>query len=220
MKKIILLFAVCIISTGYLSAQKFHFGLGVTPSMAWLHAGSDDFKGDGSKVGFNYGLITEFAFTENYAFATGLTVDHKGGKLRSKDELPFVIPPDTTILTDFLYYDFSLRYVEIPATIKMKTNQIGYMRYYGQFGVAPAFLIGAKGTVKEGSFASIDDEDVKDLVNNFNISLVIGLGLEYNLSGSTNLLVGIIYKNGFSDVINQDGKANVNTIGLNVGILF
>ena len=220
MKKIILLSAICILSFSNLFAQKFHFGLGVTPSLAWLHPGSDEITGDGSKIGFNYGLITEFAFTDNYSFATGITVDSKGGKIRTKDPISFVIPPDTVLMSAVENDEYTIRYIEIPATLKMKTNPIGYLRYYGQFGVAPAFLIGAKGTSKLGSYTPIDDEDIKDLVNNFNISLVIGLGIEYSLAGNTNLLIGIIYKNGFSDVVNGDGKANANTLGLNVGVLF
>ncbi|MFI5218900.1 MAG: porin family protein [Bacteroidia bacterium] len=220
MKKIILFWVVLISLNNQLFAQKLHFGLGVTPSMAWLHPGSDDIEGDGSKFGFNYGLITEFAITENYAFATGITIDSKGGKLRTKDEIPFTIPPDTNLITDFVYYDFNLRYIDVPLTLKMKTNQIGSIRYYGQFGLAPGFLIGAKGTFKGGQTLIKDDVDVKDDVNNINVSLVIGLGLEYNLSGNTNLLVGIVYKNGFSDVIDSSSKANVNSLGLNIGVLF
>ena len=224
MKKIILLLAAGFFCIGNLFAQKFHFGLGVTPGLSWIRAGSDDLTGDGSKFGFNYGLITEFAFTENYAFATGLTVDHKGGKLKTKEDIFLIVVTDSlipdTLLSGIGFFDYNLRYVEIPATIKMKTNQIGSIRYYGQFGLAPGFLIGAKGTTKIGSETLLDDEDVKDNINNFNISLVIGLGLEYNLSGNTNLLVGVVYKNGFSDLINGDSKGNVNTLGLNVGILF
>lgn len=224
MKKIILLMVVCCVTFSNLFSQedskKFHFGLGVTPSLAWLHPSSDDLSGDGSKIGFNYGLITEFGFTDNYAFATGISVDYKGGKLRSKDEIPYVVPPDTVLNTDFASYNYTIRYIEIPATLKMKTNPIGYIRYFGQFGLAPGFLIGAKGTVKYGNYVLVDNEDAKDLINNFNISLVIGLGIEYNLSGNTNLLLGVLYKNGFSDVVNKEGKANANTIGLNVGILF
>lgn len=220
MKKIILVFALFIISEFNLFAQKFHFGLGVTPSMAWLHPGSDDIEGDGSKFVFGYGLITEFAIAENYAFATGLTIDGKGGKLRTKNEAPFTIPPDTTEIIDFVFYDFNLRYIDIPLTLKMKTNQIGSIRYYGQFGLSPGFLISAKGTIKGGQSLIKDDEDVKEDINNINVSLVIGLGLEYNLSGNTNLLVGLIYKNGFSDVVDSSSKANVNTLGLNIGVLF
>jgi opacity protein-like surface antigen len=232
MKKIILLMVVCCVTFSNLFSQedskKFHFGLGVTPSMAWLKAGSNELKGDGAKIGFNYGLITEFGFTDNYAFATGISVDYKGGKLRTKEETIFHVNDSTTII-GMGNYDYSIRYIEIPATLKMKTNPIGYIRYYGQFGVAPGFLIGASGTEKLDDFVNLDGEDAKHRINNFNISLVIGLGIEYNLSGNTNLLLGVLYKNGFSDVINDDdddqyvivaGKAVANTIGLNVGVLF
>ena len=228
MKKIILVLVICSLTFSNLFAQedskKFHFGLGVTPSLAWLHPGSDNLAGDGSKIGFNYGLITEFGFTDNYAFATGLTVDHKGGKLRTKEEGIFARPDDTTLIIGFANYDYNIRYIEIPVTLKMKTNPIGYIRYYGQFGVAPGFLIGAKGKEKYDDVLLLDNEDAKDRINNFNISLVIGLGIEYNLSGNTNLLLGAVYKNGFSDVINDglnlEGKANANTLGLNAGVLF
>jgi opacity protein-like surface antigen len=211
MNKKILLLAFFGLLTGTLFAQKFHFGLGVTPSMAWLHSGTDDFEGDGSKVGFNYGLITEFAITENYSFATGITFENNGGKLKTKG---------VTVDTLNYHLDFKLQYVEVPLTLKMKTKPVGYIRYYGQFGVAPAFLIGAKGTTEQGSTIIADDVDVKDDINNFNISLVIGGGIEYNLSGTTNLLLGIVYKNGFSDVLNTDSKANANSLGLNIGVLF
>lgn len=203
MKRAILLFTLCVISLSNAFAQKFHFGLGVTPSLVWLHPGSDNLKGDGSKFGFNYGLITEFAITDNYSLATGLTIDSKGGKLRNGDTISSA----------------TIRYIDVPVTIKMKTNQIGYMKYYGQFGLAPGFLIGARGTTSYGTF-STGDVDIKDGTNNFNVSLVIGLGIEYTLAGNTNLLLGIVYKNGFSDVIDGPNKANVNSLGLNIGVLF
>jgi opacity protein-like surface antigen len=210
MKKIILLLTINILLSGALSAQKFHFGLGVTPAMAWLHPGSDELSGDGSRFGFNYGLITEFAFTENYSFATGLIFESKGGNLKS--EIP---------MSDSLNFhgEYKLQYVEIPLTLKMKTNPVGSISYFGQFGVAPGFLIGAKGTLKNGSTV-VEDSDIKDDINNSNVSLIIGAGIEYILSGNTNLLLGIVYKNGFTDVINGDPKANANSLGLNVGVLF
>jgi opacity protein-like surface antigen len=196
-----LLFAICILFISSAFAQKLHFGLGVTPSLSWVHPGTDNLEGDGSKFGFNYGLITEFAITENYSFATGITIENKGGKVK------------INVADTIIHQDLTLRYVDIPLTLKMKTNQVGSIRYYGQFGLAPGFLIGAR--------ENTSDIDIKDGTNDFNVSLVIGLGLEYNLTGTTNLLIGLIYKNGFSDIVNgSESKANINTLGLNIGVLF
>lgn len=211
MKKKFLLSASCILMiSNFAFAQQFHFGLGVTPSLTWMKAGNDSLEGDGSRFGFNYGLITEFAITDNYSFATGLTIDRKGGKLRTINPAA-----DSVFRLDYL-----ITYVDIPVTLKMKTNQIGAMSYFGQFGLAPGLMIGAKGSESIGSVSLLDDKDVKKKINNFNLSLVIGLGLEYNLSENTNFLVAVVYKNGFTDVLNDTFEANVNSIGLNLGILF
>jgi hypothetical protein len=225
MKKIILLFAVCSLSSVHLFAQKFHFGLGITPTASWIHASSDDLEGDGSKIGFNYGLITEFAFTENYSLATGITFDNNGGKLKTKD---------AQVDTLNFQYEFKLQYVELPITLKMKTNPVGSILYYGQFGVAPGFLLSGKGdvdtqsqvtdstgTVHAVTTTSAEGADISEGINNLNVSLIIALGLEYSLGGSTKAIAAITFSNGFMDVLDGDNsKASTNTLGLTLGILF
>src|ERR1022692_2632133 len=52
-----------------------HFGLEITPSIAWLKAENPlppALADNGSKVGFDFGLMTEFSFSRNYSFATGI----------------------------------------------------------------------------------------------------------------------------------------------------
>src|SRR5689334_392224 len=65
------------------SDQKFHFGLKGTPALAWFKTDSPGLSSNGSTFGFSYGLITEFNFAKNYAFATGLDVTYRGGKFKS-----------------------------------------------------------------------------------------------------------------------------------------
>ena len=63
--------------------------------------------------------------------------------------------------------------------------------------------------------------DVKDNINTFNLSLVIAVGLEYSLGGSTSVLAAITFDNGFLDVLSDDNqKAISNCLGLTVGVLF
>jgi hypothetical protein len=51
--------------------------------------------------------------------------------------------------------------------------------------------------------------------------MIIGGGIEYTLSGSTVLLVGVQFNNGFLDVSDDEElKMNSNLLGLSVGILF
>jgi hypothetical protein len=74
-----------------------------------------------------------------------------------------------------------------------------------------------------GVSKSIDstDIDISDNINTFNMGMVIGGGLEYNLSGNTSLLAGVTFSNGLLDVLDDSAlKARSNFLGLTLGILF
>ncbi len=222
MKKLIIA-AIATLLTSITYAQsesKLHFGLKAAPSLAWLRSDSPEVSSDGSKFGFSYGLITEFNFATNYAFATGIDVTYRGGKFKTEEK-----SGDTTTISKTSY---SLQYIELPLTLKLKTNQVGYLTYYLQAGVAPGYNIRAKAdidyTITTGSGLSSSGEsnnyDVKDNINAFNLSMIIGGGIEYTMTGSTVLLAGIQFNNGFLDVFDDDIKTNSNYLALTVGVLF
>lgn len=218
----------------------FHFGLKVSPTLAWMKSNVKELKNEGVRVGFSYGLITEFGFTKNYAFGTGVDITYRGGKMTYTGSDTSAMLTSTNI--------YKLQYVEVPLTLKMKTNQIGPMVYFGQIGVAPGFAIRTKGDMESVFSSAIDtiagkfDNGNAD-VNKLNLSMIISLGLEYNLGGSTNLLVAVTFNNGFTNVLKDvdevkdnnetttkintispkesfDQKAASNYVALTVGILF
>lgn len=207
-----------------------HFGLKITPSIAWLRTDSKGVESDGSKFGFCYGLITEFKFSDHYSFATGLDVTYRGGKLRQTTETNDNIIKTVSIAES----SSTLQYIELPVTLKLKTNEIGYLTYYLQAGLAPGINIRSRGDIKINtqtttlatnstvtSNVEFTDEDIQDDINNINLSMIIGGGVEYTLSGSTVLLVGLQFNNGLLDVSDsEDLKMNSNMLGLSVGILF
>ncbi len=207
-----------------------HFGLKITPSIAWLRTDSKGVESDGSKFGFCYGLITEFKFSDHYSFATGVDVTYRGGKLRQTTETNDNITKIVTIAESAS----TLQYIELPVTLKLKTNEIGYLTYYLQAGLAPGINIRSRGDIKINtqtttlatnstvtSNVEFTDEDIQDDINNINLSMIIGGGVEYTLSGSTVLLVGLQFNNGLLDVSDDpDLKMNSNMLGLSVGILF
>jgi Outer membrane protein beta-barrel domain len=187
--------------------QKFHFGFKITPSMAWIKPDQKNLDRDGYRLGFTYGVQTEFRLSDNYAFATGAQMSYRGGKLKYNSDIDSI--PDQTVT-------FKVQYVEIPLTIKMLTNQFNKVRYFGQFGFAPGMRIRA---LKE--IGSEEKIDAKDDINFFNVNMIIAAGVEYEISGSTVAFGGIEFNNGFVDVIDGDGgKGFSNYLGLNIGILF
>lgn len=204
-----------------------HFGLKAAPSLAWLRTDSKGLVSNGSKFGFTYGLITEFKFSDNYSFATGIDVTYRGGKTRSTEESVFLNGDLATTITD---NSITLQYVEVPITLKLKTNEIGYLTYYLQAGLAPGINIRARNDFKSstqdkttGAVTTFESSkvDISSNINTLNLSMVIGGGVEYTLSGSTVLLAGLQFNNGFLDVDDRtEYKVNSNYLALTIGLLF
>ncbi|MEZ4738763.1 MAG: porin family protein [Flavobacteriales bacterium] len=213
------------------------FGLKLAPNMSWQRPDVKGLSSNGSKFGYTFGLNIEFPVgaNGNYRFATGLLLNNVGGKL--KQDYSYSEAGSTVVLTKELEQDLSLRYVELPLTMKLMTNEIGYIRYFGQIGFGTAFNIRAKADYdtpvfdpNNGSsvtgFTKLEDEDVKDDIQSFKASLIIGAGMEYNFSGSTSILIGVNYNNGFTNTLKdiqvngKDAKSFQDYLELNLGVFF
>jgi opacity protein-like surface antigen len=201
--------------------QKFHFGLKASPTINWLRVDEQGWESDGSRIGMSYGLMTEFAITKNYAFATGLEINYRGGKFKGKrfaDDVNFV---DASITQ-------KLQYVEVPIGLKLKTNEIGYITYYGLFGALPGVLVKASENVdfSDNKWTDLEKNGNQSSFYVFNAHLNVGAGIEYNIGGNTSITAGIHYNNGLLDIYkgpkDQDLSAQIRTdaIVLNFGIFF
>ncbi|MFM2206566.1 MAG: hypothetical protein RL213_541 [Bacteroidota bacterium] len=218
---------------------KFQFGMKATPALDWFRSDTKDVKNDGSLLRASYGFIANFRLSNNYFLCSGIDVNYKGGKLNKVSvNTVRVSPNDSTITTT---YDMDLRtnYVELPISMLLKTNEIGYIKYFLQAGIAPGINVRANydGTVKTQTTSpgftntavqEYEDEDIAADINLFNLSMVLGAGIEYNLSGSTSLVAGITFSNGLIKVTDKkadnpvlDGaKIAANMLGLSIGVLF
>jgi hypothetical protein len=209
-KLLLLLITIFSFGTNITKAQdqKFHFGLKGSPILAWLKPDTKGLKSDGTKLGFSYGIIGEYNFSENYAIASGVQVTYRGGNLKWDS-----IPNSTT--------KWNMQYVELPVTIKMKTKEVNKFKYFGQFGFVPGINIRAKFDA-----ATESDLDGKDNIKPINLSMLIAIGAEYTISGTTTILTSLEFNNGFldafkeSDLIKTDYRAITNFCALNIGVMF
>ncbi len=192
------------------SNDNFRFGLFFAPNIGWAKTDSPGLSKGGGNLGFGFGLMAEFNLgsSNRYAFLTGLNVT----KLNSSVVIPtFILSPE---------FDFKQTFAEIPLALKLKTNEIGYLTYFGKFGLTPGYRIKSTGSSGE----NLDDETTP-----IRMGLLIGIGTEYNISGSTNLSFGVDFNNGFTNMFTKDAgtdikgnklKAINNYIALNLGIFF
>ncbi|MFM9053171.1 MAG: porin family protein [Bacteroidota bacterium] len=223
------------------STPKFHFGVKLSPCLSWFRSDKNTAnntpESDGSLLRASYGFVADIRFSKNYFFSTGVNVNYQGGKLKRTLSDQFG-NPDTN-RTSTWEQDLRLRYIELPLTLRMQTNEIGYIKYYFQAGIAPSINIRARydasETISLPDYPGVNnteneysEEDVSDDINLFNIGMLVGGGISYNLSGTTDMLIGLTFHNGFLDITDKkaenpvlkNSKLTSNLLTLDVGILF
>ncbi len=220
MKKILLVALAMVLTINCLQAQDdrpVRLAFAIQPASSWIVPKGDILENDGSRFGFSYGILTDFmiAGNANYAFSTGILINSQGGVLtNSRYHDGETTSPDPSDNPDVLIKEFaeatekySIKYLDIPLTLKLKTNEIGYLTYYGQFGLDLSFNLSARKDVdyKFPDLApeSINSDDVNKEINAIRAALQVGAGVEYNISGETYLVGGIVWNNGLTNIFNR-----------------
>ncbi len=228
------------------SSSKVRFGAYIAPNLSWLQptAGKSDdgqftVKGNGSKVGYSWGLAADIYFAENYGIATGFQLTTTGGSLLTNNT-DSVRTPRTVRSTDFTYH---AQYLEVPFGLKLRSDELGKMRFFGQIGLALGFNIGKKAdyTVIYQDADNQEQEvsgEKEKMVGSLTMApimlqLNVGAGIEYSISGKMALYTGIFFNNGFlPDAVRpdkfsfpyegtfSDGNTRMNNLALRVGLFF
>jgi len=218
MKNIFLtLIAICLLFS-HVDAQDdrpVRIAFAIQPATSWLAPEGDILEKDANRIGFSYGIITDFtiAGNSNYAFSTGVLVNSQGGTLSNG----MFHDGDTTQTNSFAEATekYRLQYLDIPLTLKLKTNEIGYFTYYGQFGLDLSFNIKARKDIDykfpETGEVSMEDVNISEDIGLFRTALQVGAGVEYNISGDTYLVGGIVWNNGLNNVFSDQQYVKANS---------
>lgn len=200
----------------------YYFGLKAAPQISWMKPDVDDYESDGIKAGFSWGFIAEFNFTENHSIATGFNMLFNGGNLK--------FPVKDGDLTASMSREYFLKYIELPLTLKMRTNDMGNMRYFGRIGLGTAFKIGSKiideFTPVTGSVITSDKTNYDDIAF-VRESLIVGIGAEYKVKEGPKLGAELVFNNGFTNILtgkntmtSVDEKATPNFFELAFSVIF
>lgn len=228
MKKIfpVLLLALLLSGSALRSQYKpVRLGLQVSPNISWMSPKTQYYESDGISGGVTIGLISDFYFSERYAFSSGVNFAFLNGKIKYPELV------DST--TGTMNRKYNIIYLEIPTLIKMETKRFGSVSLYGQIGFSTGFRLTATtrddfepdetqlhdyGTVKN---------DAGDNTSLIRESVVIGLGLQYHLDESSAIIAGFTYSNALNNVLNGynnktglNEKALLNMLELKLGFIF
>ena len=228
MRKIVLFSLLVALSLPAFSVGTgFRFGLKTSPNISWFRTETRGYENNGVKLGFAYGLITDYYFAENYAISTGVNIARFGGKIKYNYRYTDQDQQYNTTKRS----DYSFRYLEIPMTLKLRATEVGFSTFYGQFGFGLGFRTKAEADQRinlvDGSRLERIDVDVVETTRFMRGSLIIGGGVEYNMGGRTSLLGGLTFHNGFSNFLDTTNPAVATTpsavnsyFELTLGIMF
>lgn len=252
MKKSLTIFALLIVSFVTTQAQfdrKVRVGLKISPNIGWYQPSSKTIENKSMKFGYDFGLILDIPFSYNYAFGTGFEVLNTGGTIALNPDEKYYYEEENGISNNRFVVTqrkISVRYINLPLTIKMKTDPIRFTTYFAQFGVDAGFSIKTKtedkgdfynltNSTKISSDVTLESKDFSKDANFLRMALRIGGGFEYKLTGSTSFMAGISYHNGFINAFKTPSKtlmkfdksteymvqkANSHYVSLTLGILF
>jgi len=188
-------------------------GIAISPNVSWLRYGDFDVQSNTPKIGFNYGLVADFAFSENYYFSSGLFIDNLRAQSETYMNIDDVQQASQT-------NNYKLQYATIPLGVKLKSTQRYYRSYYGQFGFTLGVKLSAKQEIMDSNRVIVQEYDnLKGGADIFRLGLQIGGGVEWLLDHNLRFMTGLTFNNGFTQVIKQ-GEANNSFVAFNLGILF
>jgi len=235
----------------WINIYKVRFGVFIAPDISYMKptATMDDrqeFKTEnkGPRLGFNYGLMADYWFEDNYALVSGLSINTTGGKINATaiDQTPGV---DKVKQADFTYH---LQYIDLPIALKMRTDSNrNKFRFFGQIGLSVGVNISKK---VDYEVAYYDDNSMSQTATGTKIKLNgalseiapimfqmnIGAGFEYSLNDKLKAYLGVFFNNGFFPDATKpdqfdntklgyvgtfrDGTTRLNNFALRLGLLF
>ncbi|HHP7240930.1 MAG TPA: porin family protein [Cyclobacteriaceae bacterium] len=203
MKKhtLILIFVALV---GTLSAQS-KLAIQVSPAISLnrneLISDSLNVDTDGIGGRFMLGLVWDTPISDNYFFSSGIYYTPK--------RVAFGISSEDN-QNNLVNESYNLQYIQIPISLKLFTNEL-------VTDLRPYVHLGSLFDVKVHDEPAEEDFNAISGIKPFDVSLMIGIGIEYRLGVNTVLYSSLVYNRGMLNVI--DGSS-INDFSVKNDLLY
>ncbi|MCX6182799.1 MAG: porin family protein [Bacteroidetes bacterium] len=194
--------------------QKWRFGVKGTIGGSWLKSNKSTMSTGSAGFQYSGGLVIERNLSKTVAFVTGIDISSHSGGINFDTTNHILLKYNGNDL-NILSRTYRFQSIDIPLSLKLKTNEIGYFTYWMQVGAMPSIMWKATASDNKYNDSSkgvleISGNDATLNVRNdaylFRGSIIAGLGVEYSLAGSTALLVGLHYVDGFTSTVSKNSS--------------
>ncbi|HLP72523.1 MAG TPA: porin family protein [Bacteroidales bacterium] len=189
------------------------FSIHFDPLISWFSTDSYHTRSEGAVPGFDFGILQNNYFGPNYSFYSGISIIKAGGRLTNWEPTRFEFKDyyNNSIFTvdpgEAITYRTS--YLSIPLGIKLKSNAIGYGRFFTDLGFAPEIVIKSRADIPS---LHIYGGNASPELNRFNLSFHIMAGMEYPLAGNNDFIFGIGFDNNLFDITRDNGDQPTNVV--------
>ena len=220
---------LAVFGAGSIVAQKnIHWGIKGTPGSYWATSMTTGTVDNGNKFTMGCGGILELGLSNHFSIVTGIDLVSTAVKYQT-----YTIDYSSINTTS----ESVIRYLQVPLFYKMKTEPLGRIKFFGQFGFGTGFAVSAKNSSSSvvnfrspgHTFTGVNNDSDTKTTNLFLFreSLLLGIGFEFKISGNTSLIFGLNYDNGLTPVLRDTDASGTNNpklkscgIGATAGILF
>lgn len=204
MKKSLLFAIVMLALTLSASAQYrgFTFGMKMGPSFDWAGSKNNTLQNEGTRMGFRWGLVADYYFSENYAIVTGLNVNYLRGHYSYDEKMAFALDSVTNYYAmGNLDRYYKATTFEIPIALKMVTEEFGPFSFFAQVGASVGYTRKAlakdtfAGTGEDAAYTYSDEEYVsaRAQYNPLHLGLNVAVGGQFIIKGSTRAFADLYY---------------------------
>jgi len=201
-KKFCIVAGMIAFTAAMVNAQDLRFGIYASPVISWFNTDISEVRNEGARAGFNFSVTLENYFSSNYALTGGLSIINSSGRIVSEDTTLFKFPNFTSEVAPGNPVIYRIRYLSIPAGIKLKTNEIGFLTYYADLGLDPKIVIRGRADIPSVNIAG---EKAMTEIKRFNIGYHLIGGIDYSLDGTTSLILGLGFESNFFDITKDTG---------------
>jgi len=230
MRKTLLIISLVAAITLGANAQTRDFRIGIKfgPTFDWASAGSTAAFSDGVRLGANMGLVYDYYFANNFAFSSGANFK----LLRMKYTFT-----DHRRVEDFLEnanVSVSRRLnasnIEIPIKLKGRFDVANLFFLYVEAGAGLSYNCKDYGKDSYKFYwVEFDGQEYEDCTNQYRplqLSMVFGLGAEYEINNNFSAFAQVTFDHSFSNAFvssleKQTGSIlRNNFVGLEFGIMY
>jgi len=203
MRKLLTITLIVLSINSFAQHKAFQMGFKGALNLGWFATDATGYKGEGANFGGSWGFTADIFLMENYSFTSGFDLIYLNSTISYPDQKPQDI--SSVMVEGKTTRKYKPKYVEIPLVLTMRTNKIGNLSYYGQVGFGMGILISAKAdedfVANESEFTSSETVNAYKDLSPTRESLIIGLGAEIPIQGSTYLRTGIKFDNAFVNIL-------------------